>query len=116
MLATLVIYYVIWILRRVLVNVLKDRPFDGANGILLKRCGYIVLILGAILPPIDFALSHHMLSRIDVATIDLRPAITFEKDVFVVGLLLLVFGVILTRGHELQEHEQALEEEQAYTI
>ncbi|MGB5296729.1 MAG: hypothetical protein WBP34_17445 [Thermoanaerobaculia bacterium] len=38
------------------------------------------------------------------------------KAVFVVGLLFLVFGAILTRGHELQEREQALEKGQAFTI
>ena len=38
------------------------------------------------------------------------------QPVFVVGLLFLVFGLILTRGHELQNHEQELEEEQALTV
>lgn len=111
-----VVLYLIWLLRRVLVNVLDDRPFDASNGRLLRRCGYIILILGAIYPPFDYALADYVLATIDVTNIDLRPAITFEKDVFVVGLLFLVFGIILTRGHELQEQEQALEEEQAYTI
>lgn len=115
-LATGVILYVIWILRRVLINVLDDRPFEAANGRLLRRCGYIILILGAIYPPFDYVLSDYVLSKLDVTNIDLHPAITFDKDIFVVGLLFLVFGIILTRGHELQEQEQALEEEQAYTI
>ena len=115
-LAIVVILYVIWLLRRVLVNVLEDRPFDAINGSLLRRCGYIILVLGVVWPPFEYALSDYVLSTIDISTIDLRPAITFEKDTFVVGLLFLVFGIILTRGHELQEHEQALEEEQAYTV
>jgi len=116
MLATVIILYLVWILRKVLVNVLDDRPFDAPNGRLLRRCGYIILILGAVWPVFDDFLSDHVLSQIEVTNIDLRPAITLEKDVFVVGLLFLVFGLILTRGHELQKHEQELEEEQALTV
>jgi len=114
--AMLVILYVIWMLRRVLINVLDDRPFDPANGLLLRRCGYGVLILGVALPPFDYALANHVLSGIRVTNLNLRPAITFDKDVMLVGLLLLVFGIIFTRGNEIQEHEQALQEEQALTI
>lgn len=116
MLGTLIVLYVIWILRKVLINVLDDRPFAAVNGRILRQCGVIILILGAVWPLLDYALSDYVLSGIQVANIDLRPAITLEKNVFAVGLLFLVFGVILTRGHELQEHEQALEEEQAFTI
>ena len=116
MLGAVIIFYVIWNLRKLLINVLDDRPFAAANGKLLRQCGYIILVMATVWPLADFALSDHVLSRIDVANIDLSPAITFDKDACVVGLLFLVFGAILTRGHELQEHEQALEEEQAFTI
>lgn len=88
----------------------------AANGRILRQSGYIFLIMAALWPVADFALSSYVLSRIDVTNLDIRPAITLDKDAFVVGLLFLVFGAILTRGHELQEHEQALEEEQAFTI
>ncbi|MGB5402042.1 MAG: DUF2975 domain-containing protein [Thermoanaerobaculia bacterium] len=116
MLGAVIILYVIWNLRRLLINVLDDRPFAAANGRTLRQSGYILLIMAALWPVADFALSSYVLSRIDVTNIHLRPAITLDKDAFVVGLLFLVFGIILTRGHELQEHEQELEEEQAYTI
>lgn len=112
----LIAFYVIWLLRKVLVNVLADRPFDAANGRYMSRCGYIILALGAAWPILEYAISNCVLSRIRVTNIDLRPAITLDKDVFVLGLLFLVFGAILTRGHDLQEHEEALEEEQALTI
>ncbi len=110
------ILYGVWILRKVLTNVLDDRPFDPVNGAFLRRCGYLVLALGALFPPYDFLLSRYALSLVEITNIDLRPAITFEKDVFVVGLLFLVFGLILKRGHELQQREQELEEEQALTV
>ena len=112
----LIALYLIWLLRKVLVNVLADRPFDAGNGRYMSRCGYIILVLGAVWPVLEYALSKYVLSGIEVTNIDLRPAITLEKDVFALGLLFLVFGAILTRGHELQEHEQALEEEQSLTI
>lgn len=114
--AMLVILYVVWMLRRVLKNVLEDRPFDSANGGLLRRCGYSILILVVALPPLDYALASRVLSGIHVTNLNLRPAITFDKDVLLVGLLFLVFGIILTRGNEIQEHEQALKEEQSLTI
>ena len=113
---TLVLLYVVWMLRRVLKNVLDDRPFDPANGGLLRRCGSSILVLGVALPPLDLALASRVLSGIRVANLNLRPAITFDKDVLLVGLLFLVFGIILTRGNEIQEHEQALQEEQSLTI
>lgn len=116
MLGAIIVLYIIWSLRKLLFNVLDDRPFAAANGQILRQSGFIILILGALWPVADFALSDYVLSRIDVANIDLRPAITLDKNVFVVGLLFLVFGAILTHGHELQEHERALEEEQAFTI
>ena len=116
MMATAVILFGVWTLRRVLVNVLADRPFAAANGKLLRRCGYIILAIAAAYPFFDFALAHYALSRIDVINIDLRPAITFDKDAFVVGLLFLVFGLILDRGHQLEKHEQELEQDQALTI
>ena len=111
-----IILYVIWNLRKLLINVLDDQPFSPANGRILRQSGFIILILAALWPVADFGLSSYVLSRIDVTNLDLRPAITLDKDVFVVGLLFLVFGIILTRGYELQEHEQKLEEEQALTI
>lgn len=116
MLGAIIILYVIWNLRKLLINVLADRPFAAVNGRILRQSGYIILIIAVLWPLADYALSSHVLSRIEVTNIDLRPAITLDKDVFVVGLLFLVFGAILTRGHELQEHEQELEEEQALTI
>ena len=114
--AMLVILYVIWMLRRVLKNVLDDRPFEPANGGLLRRCGYSILILGVALPPLDYALANYVLRGIHVTNLNLRPAVTFDKDVLVVGLLFLVVGIILTRGNEIQEHESALQEEQSLTV
>jgi hypothetical protein len=115
-LGAVIVLYVIWNLRKLLINVLDDRPFAAANGRILRQSGFLILIMGALWPVADYALADYCLSRIEVASIDLSPAITLDKDVFVVGLLFIVFGAILTRGHELQEHEQALEEEQAFTI
>jgi hypothetical protein len=114
--AMMVVLYVVWMLRRVLKNVLDDRPFDPANGGLLRRCGYSILLLGVALPPVDFVLASRVLSGIRVANLNLRPAVTFDKDVLLVGLLFLVFGIILTRGNEIQEHERALQEEQSLTV
>lgn len=116
MLGTVIILYVTWTLRMVLIKVLADRPFDAANGQGLRRCGYIVLITAVIYPILDFALASSVLSRIDITNIDLRPAITLSFDALIVGLLFLVFGMILTRAHELHEREQELEQEQALTI
>lgn len=116
MLGAIIILYVIWSLRRLLINVLDNRPFAAANGKILRQSGFIILIMAALWPVADYALSSYVLSRIDVTNIDLSPAITLDKDAFVIGLLFLVFGAILTRGHELQEHERVLEEEQAFTI
>ena len=116
MLGAVIVLYVVWNLRKLLINVLDDRPFAAANGRLLRQSGYIILIVAALWPAADYALSNYVLSTISVNHVDLSPAITLDKDAFVVGLLFLVFGIILTRGHELQEHEQELEEEQALTI
>ena len=116
MLGALIVLYVVWNLRKLLINVLDDRPFAAANGRLLRQSGYIILIVAALWPMADYALSNYVLSTISVNNVDLSPAITLDKDAFVVGLLFLVFGIILTRGHELQEHELELEEEQALTI
>lgn len=116
MLGAVIVLYVIWNLRKLLINVLDDRPFAEANGRILRQSGLIILIMAALWPVVDFGLSSYVLSRIDVTNLDLRPAITLDKDAFVVGLLFLVFGIILTRGYELQEHEQKLEEDQALTI
>jgi hypothetical protein len=110
------VFYVIWMIRRVLLNVLTDRPFAAVNGQLFKRCGIIVFLIGAVWPPYDYILAKYVLLQVDISSIALRPAITFEKDVFVLGLLFLVFGVILTRGHQIQEHERLLEEEQSLAI
>ena len=110
------VFYVIWMIRRILINVLADRPFAAANGKLFKRCGFIVILIGAVWPPYDYILAKYVLSQIHTTNIALRPAITFEKDVFVLGLLFLVFGFILTRGRQIQEHERVLEEEQSLTI
>lgn len=116
LLGTVIVLYVIWNLRKLLINVLDDRPFAAVNGKLLRQSGYLILIMAALWPVADFALSDFVLSQVDFTNLDLRPAITLDKDVFVLGLLFLVFGIILTRAHELQEREQELEEEQAYTV
>ena len=111
-----VMLYVIWALRKVVRNVLADRPFDAENGYYMRRSGYVLLVMAVVWPVLQFTLSKYVLSRIDVSTIDLYPAFNLDKDGFLVGLLFLVFGAILSRGYELQKHEQELEEEQALTI
>jgi hypothetical protein len=113
---TALVLWVIWMIRRVLIEVLADRPFAAINGRLFKRCGYVILLTGVLWPPYEFVLSRLTLAEMGSTSPPLHPAITFEKDVFVVGLLFLVFGIILRRGHEIQQHEEALEKDQALTI
>ena len=78
MLGAVIILYVIWNLRKLLINVLDDRPFAAANGRILRQSGYILLIMAVLWPVADFALSSFVLSRIDVTNIHLRPAITLD--------------------------------------
>ncbi len=111
-----IVLYGVWTLRRVLVNVLDNRPFDAENARLLSRCGYLILLVGAVYPPYAYLLSRWVVFRLVVGNLTLSPAITFDKDVFVVGLLFLVFGFILERGYQIRQHELELEEEQALTI
>jgi hypothetical protein len=103
LLSLMVILFVIWSLRRILVNVQSGKTFALENSRYLRRSAFLLIGLAVLWPFSNYALSRYVLLHLDVNTLDLRPAFAFDSDALLVGLVLLVFSIILSRGHRLEQ-------------
>ncbi len=105
-LSLLVILFAIWSLRKILVNVQKGETFAPENSRNLRISAWLLIGLSLLWPVVNYVLSQYVLRHLDVSTVDLQPALAFDSDALLVGLVLLVFAVILRRGYKIEQSRE----------
>jgi hypothetical protein len=98
-----ILLYLFWLLREFLRTVLEGSPFAPANSRRLRRIGFILLGLTLLAPGVEYWVGQEILSRLQVETLPLSPALRFPEETFFLGLLFLVFSAVFRYGTELEE-------------
>lgn len=99
--------YVFYLLRAVVQTILDGDPFAAENGQRLRRLGYAVLAVGILRPSVDYLAATEILNRLPMAVPALNPGPTFDAEVLLATLLILLLAHIWSYGLEL-ERDQAL--------
>jgi hypothetical protein len=99
--------YVFYLLRAVVQTILDGDPFATENGQRLRRLGYAVLAVGILRPSVDYIAATEILNRLPTAVPALSPGSTFDAEVLLATLLILLLSHIWSYGLEL-ERDQAL--------
>jgi hypothetical protein len=99
--------YVFYLLRAVVQVILDGNPFAAENGPRLRRLGYVVLLVGFLYPLAQYIAAAEILNRLPAAVPALNPGPTFNAEVILASLLILVLAHIWSYGLEL-ERDQAL--------
>lgn len=95
------------LLRRVLADTARGRPFDPANPRRLNVLGWIILAGSVGASVFEFFSSKWVLANVDVRTVPLSPALSIHAGWAVSGLLVLVLAGIWRLAVRMSE-EQAL--------
>jgi hypothetical protein len=99
--------YVFYLLRGIVQSILDGNPFASENGQRIRRLGYAVLLLGILQPSIEHLAATEILNRLPTTTPILNPGSTFNIEVILTSLLILLLAYVWSYGLEL-EHDKAL--------
>lgn len=95
------------LLRRILTDTARGRPFDPANPRRLNLLGWIILAASIGSSVLEFLSSRWVLSSVEVTTVPLSPSFPIHAGWAVCGLLVLVLAAIWRLAVRMSE-EQAL--------
>jgi hypothetical protein len=99
--------YIFYLLRAVVQVILDGNPFTAENGPRLRRLGYVVLLVGFLHPLAQYIAAAEILKQLPAAVPALNPGPTFNVEVILASLLILVLAHIWSYGLEL-ERDKAL--------
>jgi hypothetical protein len=99
--------YIFFQLRAVVQAILDGDPFTAKTGRRVRRLGYAVLLVGFLKPLVEYMAATKILNRLPAAVPPLNPGPTFNAEVILATLLILLLAHIWTYGMEM-ERERAL--------
>jgi len=99
--------YVVYLLRSVLQTILKGDPFAPENTVLIRRIGYMVLLVGFLKAAVEYFAAREILNQLMVVDPSLSLPSPFEAEIILASLLILVLAQVWSYGLEL-EREKAL--------
>jgi hypothetical protein len=98
--------YVIYLLRPVVQVILDGEPFAAENSRRLRRLGYAVLLVGILRPAVENVAATEILNRLPSAVPALNPGPTFDAEVILATLLILLLSHIWSYGLELERDQE----------
>lgn len=107
LLAGIGLAYIFYLLRAIVQSILDGQPFAVASGRRLRRLAYTVLIVGILRPLFEYIAAAEVLSRLPSSVPQLNPGPTFNSELLLATLLILLLAHIWSYGLEL-ERERAL--------
>jgi hypothetical protein len=94
--------YILWLLRGIVRKVGEGDPFAEENGRRMRRLGYGVLVVGLLVPGIQYLAAREILSRLPLAIPAISPGPVFDNQVILISLLILALAHIWSYGMELE--------------
>jgi len=107
LIAAIGLTYVFYLLRSLAKAVLEGEPFTSKTSLAMRRLGYTVLIVGILKPAVEYLASVAVLSRLPSSSPPLNPGPSFNNEVILATLLILLLAHIWSYALDL-EQERAL--------
>jgi hypothetical protein len=99
--------YVFRLLRSILQAILDGEPFAAENGKRVRRLGFVVLILGFLVPSVENLAATEIMHRLPATVPALQAGPTFDAGTILLSLLILILAHVWSYGMEL-ERDRAL--------
>jgi hypothetical protein len=99
--------YVFYLLRAVVQAILDGVPFTAENSRRIRRLGYAVLLVGLVQHAVQYIAANEILNRLPTAVPAFQPGPTFNTELILVSLLILLLAHIWSYGLDL-ERDRAL--------
>lgn len=98
--------YVFYLLRAVVQAILDGDPFAAENPRRIRRLGYAGLLVGILRPAVENMAATEILNRLPSAVPALNPGPTFDAEVILATLLILLLSHIWSYGLELERDQE----------
>jgi len=95
------------LLRKVLQAIVDGNPFGYENTIRIRKIGYLILILGFVIPTVDYIAANEILHRLPGTLPELSLPSPFKAEILLVSLLVLLLAQVWSYGLEI-EHDRTL--------
>lgn len=99
--------YLIYLLRSLIIAILQGDVFTQENVILMRRIGYLVLIVAFVKAAVEYIAANEILNQLTIVEPPLSLPSPFQSEVILASLLILVLAQVWSYGLEL-EYERAL--------
>ncbi len=99
--------YVFYLLRAIVQPILDGNPFTAETTHLIKRLGHVVLLVGILRPVVEYMAAAEILSRLPTAVPAINPGPTFDAEVILLSMLILILAHVWSYGLDL-ERDRAL--------
>ncbi len=86
--------------------ILDGDPFAAENSRRIRRLGYAVLLVGILKPVVEHVAATEILNRLPAAVPALNPGPTFDAEVILATLLILLLSHIWSYGLELKRDQE----------
>lgn len=107
LIAGLIILSILYLIRDVVRNVAEGNPFKQKSAINIRRIGGLLALSGIVAPVVEYVCARMLLNQLQPTTPSLSPPFTFELDIILAGLLIVIISQVWMYGAEL-EYEQSL--------
>lgn len=107
LLAGISLAYVFYLLRTIVGDIVEREPFGATTGRRIRWLGYVVLLVGIFYPAVQYLAAREILNRLPAAVPPLNPGPTFDSQVILISLLILLLAHVWSYGLEL-ERDRAL--------
>ena len=95
------------LLHKVLKSIMEGTPFGTGNAIRIRKMGYLILILGFVIPTADYIAANEILHRLPGLLPEIMVPSPFKAEIILVSLLVLLLAQVWSYGVEI-ERERAL--------
>ena len=93
--------YVVYLLRSVLQTILKGDPFAPENTVLIRRIGYLVLLVGFLKAAVEYFAAREILRQLTIVDPPLSLPSPFEAEIILASLLILILAQVWSYGLDL---------------
>ena len=98
--------YVVYLLRSVLQTILKGDPFAPENTVLIRRIGYLVLLVGFLKALVEYFAARVILNQLTIVVPTLSLPSPFEAEIILASLLILVLAQVWSYGLDLEREKE----------
>jgi hypothetical protein len=103
--AIAVVLFILYQLRKIFANLVKEEPFVEENVLRVRKIGMIVLLGAVIQSIVEYLIGCFVMRHIMIQGIQLVPEFELDVPSFLAGLAVLVLAEVLRQGTEIKEDQ-----------